>query len=144
MWEPRRLIILWTSTACYRDSFTFFFVPRFSAYQTLTTSPRFPHPDQNKYGPFLGHAGCPGLIPYWLARLCGRTSGNWQVVLVLQLVPSVLRASQQELTCCHASPSGFLHKPKFGQADRSACYLLHVGFLLGLVFDPEYGDDMFL
>jgi hypothetical protein len=25
MWEPWRLIILWTSTACYRDSFTFTF-----------------------------------------------------------------------------------------------------------------------
>jgi hypothetical protein len=23
MWEPRRLITLWASTACYRDSFTF-------------------------------------------------------------------------------------------------------------------------
>jgi hypothetical protein len=25
MWEPRRLITLWASTACYRDSFTIFF-----------------------------------------------------------------------------------------------------------------------
>jgi hypothetical protein len=25
MWEPRRLTTLWASTACYRDSFTFFF-----------------------------------------------------------------------------------------------------------------------
>jgi hypothetical protein len=25
MWEPRRLTNLWASTACYRDSFTFFF-----------------------------------------------------------------------------------------------------------------------
>jgi hypothetical protein len=24
MWEPRRLTILWASTACYRDSFTFY------------------------------------------------------------------------------------------------------------------------
>jgi hypothetical protein len=24
MWEPRRLTALWTSTVCYRDSFTFF------------------------------------------------------------------------------------------------------------------------
>jgi hypothetical protein len=24
MWKPRRLTILWASTACYRDSFTFF------------------------------------------------------------------------------------------------------------------------
>jgi hypothetical protein len=24
MWEPRRLTTLWASTACYRDSFTFF------------------------------------------------------------------------------------------------------------------------
>jgi hypothetical protein len=26
----------------------------------------------------------------------------------------------------------------------SLCYLLHVGFLLGLFFDPEDGGDMFL
>jgi hypothetical protein len=25
MWEPRRLTTLWFFTACYRDSFTFFF-----------------------------------------------------------------------------------------------------------------------
>jgi hypothetical protein len=25
MWEPRRYITLWTSTACHKDSFTFFF-----------------------------------------------------------------------------------------------------------------------
>jgi hypothetical protein len=24
MWEPRRLATLWASTACYRDSFTFY------------------------------------------------------------------------------------------------------------------------
>jgi hypothetical protein len=26
MWDPRRLTTLWASTACYRDSFTFFFL----------------------------------------------------------------------------------------------------------------------
>jgi hypothetical protein len=26
MWEPRRLTILWPSTACYRDSFTFLYI----------------------------------------------------------------------------------------------------------------------
>jgi hypothetical protein len=25
MWEPRRLTTLWAFTACYRDSFTFFY-----------------------------------------------------------------------------------------------------------------------
>jgi hypothetical protein len=25
MWEPRRLTILWASTACYSDSFIFFY-----------------------------------------------------------------------------------------------------------------------
>jgi hypothetical protein len=25
MWEPRRLTTLWASTACYRDSFTFYY-----------------------------------------------------------------------------------------------------------------------
>jgi hypothetical protein len=27
MWEPRCLTTLWASTACYRDSFTFYHVP---------------------------------------------------------------------------------------------------------------------
>jgi hypothetical protein len=26
IWEPRRLTTLWASTACYRDSFAFFYV----------------------------------------------------------------------------------------------------------------------
>jgi hypothetical protein len=26
MWEPRRLITVWASTACYKDSFTFLFI----------------------------------------------------------------------------------------------------------------------
>jgi hypothetical protein len=26
MWDPRRLTTLWTSTACYRDNFTFIFL----------------------------------------------------------------------------------------------------------------------
>jgi hypothetical protein len=29
MWEPRRLTTLWASTACYRDSFTFFYLTDF-------------------------------------------------------------------------------------------------------------------
>jgi hypothetical protein len=37
----------------------------------------------------------------------------------------------------------FLYSPKFWQADGSACYLLHSGFLLGLLFDPENRGDMF-
>jgi hypothetical protein len=28
MWEPRRLTILWASTTCYRDSFTFIYIGR--------------------------------------------------------------------------------------------------------------------
>jgi hypothetical protein len=31
-----------------------------------------------------------------------------------------------------------------GRRISSACYLIQAGFLLGLVFDPEVGDDMFL
>jgi hypothetical protein len=38
----------------------------------------------------------------------------------------------------------FLYKLKFQQADCSAYYLLHTGFLLFLFFDPEDGGDMFL
>jgi hypothetical protein len=29
MWEPRRLTTLWSSTACYGDSFTFFYLTRY-------------------------------------------------------------------------------------------------------------------
>jgi hypothetical protein len=34
--------------------------------------------------------------------------------------------------------------PTFWQADCSACYLLHAGFLLILFFNPEDGGVMFL
>jgi hypothetical protein len=30
MWEPRRLTTVWASTACYRDSFTSFFLPLYT------------------------------------------------------------------------------------------------------------------
>jgi hypothetical protein len=30
------------------------------------------------------------------------------------------------------------------EEQKSACYLLHDGFLLGLFFNPEDGGDMFL
>jgi hypothetical protein len=39
--------------------------------------------------------------------------------------------------------SGSKSKPKFLQADISACYLLHAGLFLGLIFDIEDGGDMF-
>jgi hypothetical protein len=37
MWDPRRLIILWASTTCYRDSFSFMsnFNLRFNVYMVL-------------------------------------------------------------------------------------------------------------
>jgi hypothetical protein len=31
-----------------------------------------------------------------------------------------------------------------GHNAGSACYLLHAGFMLGLIFDSEDGSDMFL
>jgi hypothetical protein len=40
MWEPRLLTILWASTACYRDSFTFFYT------LNLTVSPLYMPPPQ--------------------------------------------------------------------------------------------------
>jgi hypothetical protein len=43
-----------------------------------------------------------------------------------------------EYTCFSTTFFAILHK------QRSACYLLHSGFLLGLFFDPEDGGNMFL
>jgi hypothetical protein len=37
MWEPRRLTILWVSTACYRDNFTFFFLLFYTPYSDTLT-----------------------------------------------------------------------------------------------------------
>jgi hypothetical protein len=28
MWEPQHLLTIWASTACYRDSFTYFYIVR--------------------------------------------------------------------------------------------------------------------
>jgi hypothetical protein len=38
MWEPRHLTILWAFTACYRESFAFFTVPR-SIHNRFLTNP---------------------------------------------------------------------------------------------------------
>jgi hypothetical protein len=43
----------------------------------------------------------------------------------------------QRTTRCHIPEDDTLQS-------ASACYLLHAGFLLGLFFDPEDGNDMFL
>jgi hypothetical protein len=76
--------------------------------------------DQHKYGPF---------VSFWLALLCRRGNGNWQVDLALLLVHSVLRV--------YAFPFCFLQAyiQKFRQADTSSYYLLHSSFLLGLFID---------
>jgi hypothetical protein len=38
MWEPRRLTILWASTVCYRESFTYFFYPGLEGRSKITKS----------------------------------------------------------------------------------------------------------
>jgi hypothetical protein len=81
-----------------------------------------PHPcyfcpfflNQHHYGLFQGLTG---LVSCWFAWLYGRANGNWQVVLALLLVHSVLWVSQWELTYCLACPSWFLYKPEFRQVD---------------------------
>jgi hypothetical protein len=40
-------------------------------------------------------------------------------------------------------PSCFPYNLKFQQTDCPACYLLHAGLLLGLIFDTESGEDLF-
>jgi hypothetical protein len=57
--------------------------------------------------------------------------------------PDPTVSCQEELTS-PASPFCFLYNPKFRRTDCSACYLLHVCFVLGLFYDPEDGGDMFL
>jgi hypothetical protein len=37
MWDPQRLTTLWAFTACYRDSFTFYFYPWIENLQNLVT-----------------------------------------------------------------------------------------------------------
>jgi hypothetical protein len=39
MWEPRRLITVWAFTACYRDSFTFIWLPNFFGVQSHYSNP---------------------------------------------------------------------------------------------------------
>jgi hypothetical protein len=71
--------------------------PWFSAHHTITTSPLlFPGPEHIQ--PFSSLTGYPGPISYWFAWLCGRPNRNWQVVLALLLVHSVLWAGQWKLT----------------------------------------------
>jgi hypothetical protein len=52
-----------------------------------------------------------GHVSYWFTWLCGRANRNWQVVLELLLVHSVLWVGQWELACCLALPSCLLYKP---------------------------------
>jgi hypothetical protein len=44
MWKPRRLTTLWASTACHRDSFTFFFLPYQSLHLVCLSPPFSPTP----------------------------------------------------------------------------------------------------
>jgi hypothetical protein len=41
MWEPRRIATLWTSMACYRDSFTPYYVETFISWNKLPSKSRF-------------------------------------------------------------------------------------------------------
>lgn len=69
--------------------------------------------------------------------------GNWQVVL--HCCCFTLSLGQAYRTdCCFAVPSLSLYKPKFQQANCSPCYLLRTHFLLGLLFDPKDGGNMFV
>jgi hypothetical protein len=43
MWEPRRLITLRVFTACYRDSFNYFFLQKLVSFRALMDFSRFSH-----------------------------------------------------------------------------------------------------
>jgi hypothetical protein len=73
MWEPRRLTTLWTSTACYRDSFTFFFSLTAFHSSIVIRKPLRPSPavpsDTNSLPQHIS-------IGYFLSRSCYGLSRN--------------------------------------------------------------------
>jgi hypothetical protein len=99
---------------CYRDSFTFTYFPLLNV---TALSP-------------IGSLGC-----------VGEPMGTGKFFLHSY---RCLRTSQRERICCLAIPTCFLHNPKFYKADCSSRYLSQAGFLLGIFFDSEDGEDIFL
>jgi hypothetical protein len=105
---------------------------------TTMPSPCLPCLFLDQHELFKGHASYPVPVAYWVVQLCGRDNGKWQ------LIPSYVQDSGNYVTCWLASSSCFPYNRKFRQANCSAYCLLHAGLLLGLFFDTESGQDLFL
>jgi hypothetical protein len=82
-----------------------------------------------------------------LYRLCIETDLAAIISIFLTITPcSPVKGDRYFLeTCCLHLQGRRLSQPLNSMNQTgSACCLLHAGFLLGLLFDPENRDDMFL
>jgi hypothetical protein len=74
---------------------------------------------------------------YWFARLYALANGYWGFIMCCG------RATGNWLAVFYFPPASYTIR-NFGKPIALLATRFHVGFLLGLFFDPEDGGDMFL
>jgi hypothetical protein len=84
MWEPRRLTTLWAFTACYRDSFTFFFLLQRHSYTDSYT-----RVSVSMTSVLASNGSCMGLLDFDqdLARRISYRSTKKSTLIYIFLVP---------------------------------------------------------